>query len=67
MLQLIATILYILLIVTVVVVILFDNGDPGRKFAWLLIIAAIPLLGLVLYFLVGINYRHHWIFNQRHQ
>ncbi len=67
MLQLIATILYILIIVTVVVVILFDNGDPGRKFAWLLIIAAIPLLGLVLYFLVGINYRHHWIFNQRHQ
>ena len=67
MLQLIATILYILIIVTVVVVILFDNGDPGRKFAWMLIIAAIPLLGLVLYFLVGINYRHHWIFNQRHQ
>ena len=67
MLQLIATILYILLIVTVVVVILFDNGDPGRKFAWMLIIAAIPILGLVLYFLVGINYRHHWIFNQRHQ
>ena len=67
MLQLIATILYILIIVTVVVVILFDNGDPGRKFAWMLIIAAIPILGLVLYFLVGINYRHHWIFNQRHQ
>ncbi len=67
MLQLVATILYILLILTVVVVILVDKGDSGRKFAWLLIIAALPVLGILLYFLVGINYRHHWIFNRRHQ
>jgi cardiolipin synthase len=67
MLQLIATILYILLILTVVVIILVDKGDAGRKFAWLLIIAALPVLGILLYFLVGINYRHHWIFNRRHQ
>ena len=61
------TILYVLLILTVVVVILVDNGDSGRKFAWLLIIAAIPLFGILLYFMFGINYRHHWIFNRRHQ
>ena len=67
MLQTIVTILYVLLILTVVVVILVDNGDSGRKFAWLLIIAAIPLFGILLYFMFGINYRHHWIFNRRHQ
>ncbi len=67
MLQLVATILYILLILTVVVVILIDKGDSGRKFAWLLIIAALPVIGILFYFLVGINYRHHWIFNRRHQ
>lgn len=67
MLQLIATILYILLILTVVVIILVDKGDAGRKFAWLLIIAALPVLCILLYFLVGINYRHHWIFDRRHQ
>ena len=67
MLQLIATILYIILILTVVVIILVDKGDAGRKFAWLLIIAALPVLGILLYFLVGINYRHHWIFDRRHQ
>ena len=67
MLQLIATILYILLILTVVVIILVDKGDAGRKFAWLLIIAALPVLGILLYFLVGINYRHHWFFDRRHQ
>ena len=67
MLQTIVTILYALLILTVVIVILVDNGDSGRKFAWLLIIAAIPLFGILLYFLFGINYRRHWIFNRRHQ
>ena len=67
MLQLVATALYILLILTVVVVILIDKGDSGRKFAWLLIIAALPVIGILFYFLVGINYRHHWIFNRRHQ
>ncbi|MBO4230704.1 MAG: cardiolipin synthase [Bacteroidales bacterium] len=67
MLQLIATILYIILILTVVVIILVDKGDAGRKFAWLLIIVALPVLGILLYFLVGINYRHHWIFDRRHQ
>ena len=67
MFQLILTILYVLVIVTVIVVILVDNGDSGRKFAWLLIIAAIPIIGILLYFLCGINYRHHWIFDRRHQ
>ena len=59
--------LYFLLILSVFTVILVDNGDSGRKFAWLLIIAVLPVVGLVLYFMFGINYRHHWIFNRRHQ
>ena len=67
MLQTIVTILYVLLVFTVVIVILVDNGDSGRKFAWLLIIAAIPLFGILLYFMFGINYRHNWIFTRRHQ
>lgn len=67
MFQTILTALYILLVITVVVVILVDTGDSGRKFAWLLVIAILPLLGIILYFMFGINYRHHWIFNRMHQ
>ncbi|MBP5218632.1 MAG: PLDc N-terminal domain-containing protein, partial [Bacteroidales bacterium] len=67
MFQTILTLLYILLVLTVVIVILVDTGDSGRKFAWLLIIAVLPLVGIILYFMFGINYRHHWIFNRRHQ
>jgi len=67
MLQWILTGFYVLLILSVFTVILIDKGDSGRKFAWLLIIAVLPVVGLVLYLMFGINYRHHWIFNRRHQ
>lgn len=67
MLQWILTSLYVLLILSVFTVILVDKGDSGRKFAWLLIIAVLPVVGLALYLMFGINYRHHWIFNRRHQ
>ncbi len=67
MLQWILTVLYILLILGVFTIILVDRGDSGRKFAWLLVIAMLPVAGLVLYLMFGINYRHHWIFNRRHQ
>ena len=65
--QWILTVLYSLLILSVFIVILVDTGDSGRKFAWLLIIAVLPVVGLILYFMFGINYRHHWISNRRHQ
>lgn len=65
--QWILTVLYFLLILSVFIVILVDTGDSGRKFAWLLVIAVLPVVGLILYFMFGINYRHHWIFNRRHQ
>ncbi len=65
--QWVLSVFYFLLILSVFTVILVDKGDSGRKFAWLLIIAVLPVVGLVLYFMFGINYRHHWIFNRRHQ
>lgn len=65
--QWILTVLYFLLILSVFIVILVDTGDSGRKFAWLLVIAVLPVVSLILYFMFGINYRHHWIFNRRHQ
>lgn len=59
-------ILLALLIGGTAFVIVVDKGDPGRKLAWLLVIAFLPVLGLFLYFCFGVNFRHHWIFRQRH-
>lgn len=56
-----------LLFTGVVIVIIFDSGDSGTKIAWLLAIAFIPVIGIVLYLLFGINYRHHYFFLRRHR
>jgi cardiolipin synthase len=65
--KIILTVFFILMIISAVIMILIDTGDSGKKFAWLLVIAFLPVIGVILYFMFGINYRHHWIFNRRHQ
>jgi len=67
MLKLLLAILFGLLIVSTVLVVFFDNGDSGRKIAWLLVLAVLPVIGLILYLLFGLNLRHHWIYNSRHR
>ncbi len=67
MLRLFFSIFYALLLLSTVMVIIFDDGDSGRKVAWLLIISILPGFGLLLYVLFGINYRHHWFFKRMHQ
>lgn len=61
------SLLLLLLIVGVILVILVDTGDPGRKFAWLLIIALLPIGGLILYLLFGINRRHQYHFDRTYR
>lgn len=61
------TVLLILLIASTILIIIFDDGDSGRKIAWILIIAALPVIGLGLYMLIGINYRHSWYFKRKHK
>lgn len=61
------SILSAILIIGVVIIIIYDDGDSGRKMAWLLVITLLPLVGLLLYFAFGINYRNHWYFRRKHQ
>lgn len=60
------TVLLFLLIIGIVIIIVSEKGDSGRKIAWLLIITLLPVVGIILYFLVGFNYRHHWIYKKRY-
>lgn len=46
------SILFGLLLLGVVLVILLDDGDSGRKVAWLLVITVLPFVGLILYILI---------------
>ena len=55
--NIILTILLSLLVAGVAIVIIFDNGDSGTKLAWLLAITILPIIGIILYLMFGINYR----------
>lgn len=55
---------FILLITGVILVILNDNQDSGRKMAWILIISILPVIGLLLYLALGMNFRKPGIFKQ---
>ena len=47
----------ILLVLALVFVVLVDDGDPGRRIGWILIIAVLPVVGFVFYLVFGINKR----------
>jgi len=56
-----------LLFIGVSLVILFDDGDSGTKLAWLLAIIFLPVIGIILYLMFGINYRNHYFFLRKHK
>lgn len=66
-LGIIFSVFLVLLVIGTVVVIIFDDGDSSKKIAWLLIIALLPVVGLLLYFMVGINFRQSWYFKYKHK
>ena len=49
----------IFLITGAILVILNDNQDSGRKVAWILTIGILPVIGLLLYIIFGMNFRKH--------
>jgi cardiolipin synthase A/B len=58
-------ILYIILAVSFSIQILFDNKTPQSSVAWILAIFLIPYLGVLLYVLLGINWRRKKMVRQR--
>ncbi|MGM9738577.1 MAG: phospholipase D-like domain-containing protein [Candidatus Cryptobacteroides sp.] len=56
-----------ILILGTVIVIIFDDGDSSKKIAWILVITLLPVIGLILYFMVGINLRQSWFFKLKHR
>lgn len=56
--------LYIYSIVSTILVILLENRNPIRSFTWLLALLFLPVIGLILYFGIGRNYRRNKIFSK---
>lgn len=67
MLNIVFSIVYVLLITGTLLVLLFDDSDTGKKLSWMFIIIVLPGFGLILYLMIGMDFRHHWYFNKKHK
>jgi len=47
------TVLYVLLVLTVIVVVLSENRNPVKSMAWVLVLVLLPVVGLVIYLIFG--------------
>ena len=55
-----------MLYLSIVLFILLDDGDSGWKVTWLLVISLLPVVGLILYLLLGVHYRRFGIMQRLH-
>ena len=61
----IVIILYLLSIIFVCLMIVFENRAPIKTLSWVLVILLIPVLGIILYVFFGQNYRKQKIFSRK--
>lgn len=53
----IVTTLFTLTIIFIAIVIFFENEDPSKTLAWLLVLVFLPILGFILYMFLGRKFR----------
>jgi cardiolipin synthase len=58
-------ILYLITIVTICLMIVFENGNPVKTLSWLLVIVFVPIAGLIIYMFFGRNYRKQKIYTRK--
>ena len=63
----ILSILFVLILVGTVVVILTDEKSSSQKLVWILLIAVFPVVGLLLYILLGIDFRRPGYIQRNHK
>ena len=58
-------ILTVLIVIVVIFFLIIENRNPNRTMAWILAILLIPVVGLILFFFFGKNYRKKRIFTRK--
>ena len=56
---------YVLTVAFTIILILQQKGDPLKAISWILVIFLLPVLGIILYFFFGKNYRKEKIFSRK--
>lgn len=57
--------IYILVVTMVMLKVLMGNHQPAKTMAWLLVLWALPLIGIILYFFFGQNTRKERLISKR--
>jgi len=58
-------VLYLITVFSICLMIVFENRNPVKTLAWLLVILFVPVAGLVIYIVFGRNYRKQKIFSKK--
>ncbi len=58
-------VLYIYIIVSTISVILLENRNPEKSLSWVLVLVFLPFVGLLLYLLIGQDYRKRKIISRK--
>ena len=64
-LVILTAVFYIYIIISTISVLLLENRNPVKSFSWLLVLVFLPVVGLVLYILLGQNYRKRKIISRK--
>ncbi|MBP8958838.1 MAG: cardiolipin synthase [Bacteroidales bacterium] len=64
-LQNVLTGLYIITVVFVCFIIIFQNRAPYKTLSWVMVVLLIPVVGIIFYLLFGQNYRKQKIFSHK--
>ena len=57
--------LYLAVVIGTIVVIVLDNRNPVKTLAWILVLAFLPIVGLIFYFFFGRSRRHERIISKK--
>ena len=58
-------VLYVLLVVIAITAVVLDNHQPAETIAWVVVIASVPVLGLLLYFIFGQDLRRERLYSKK--
>ena len=50
-------IVYLVVVVLTMVAVLMDNRQPAKTVAWVMVLTFIPVIGIIIYFFFGQNFR----------
>jgi len=64
-LSIIWKIIYFGAIISIIIITVLDDRNPFRTVSWILILMFLPIVGIILYFFFGQNYRRKHIINKK--